>query len=224
MTAPSTVRPEARSRTVRPADPPGPGPAFQPAFRQPAPSRGDASRERLLAAALDLFAEHGVSGTSLQMIADSLGVTKAAVYHHYRSKDDIILAVVAPLLAELTDVVETAEAKRSRTARAEAAVTGLVDLIIRNRPLYATLRRDPTIARVLQEHQAFPELGQRLIALLAGPDPDAGSLIATHILLAGLSGMNTPELDTIDSEELRQHLLSCARRLLRLRHQPAAGS
>ena len=35
---------------------------------------------------------HGSGGTSLQMIADAIGVTKAAVYHQYRTKDEIILA------------------------------------------------------------------------------------------------------------------------------------
>ena len=50
-----------------------------------------AAQTRILVAALDLFAEHGVSGTSLQMIADALGVTKAAVYHQFKTKDEIAL-------------------------------------------------------------------------------------------------------------------------------------
>jgi AcrR family transcriptional regulator len=36
-----------------------------------------AAQDRIVNAALELFAEHGVGGTSLQMIADSIGVTKA---------------------------------------------------------------------------------------------------------------------------------------------------
>jgi hypothetical protein len=39
------------------------------------------AQTRVIEAALALFAEHGISGTSLQMIADAIGVTKAAVYH-----------------------------------------------------------------------------------------------------------------------------------------------
>lgn len=58
-------------------------------------------RERVLDASLELFAERGVAGTSLQMIAERLGLTKAAVYHHFRTKDAIVLEVLRPGLDEL---------------------------------------------------------------------------------------------------------------------------
>ncbi|WP_156765397.1 TetR/AcrR family transcriptional regulator, partial [Mycobacterium sp. 1245852.3] len=48
------------------------------------------ARTRVLDAALDLIANHGVSGTSLQMIADAVGITKAAVYHQFRTKEQIV--------------------------------------------------------------------------------------------------------------------------------------
>ena len=51
-----------------------------------------AAQTRVITAALDLFSRHGVGGTSLQMIADEIGVTKAAVYHQYNTKDEIVLA------------------------------------------------------------------------------------------------------------------------------------
>jgi AcrR family transcriptional regulator len=60
-----------------------------------------AAQTRIIDAALVLFAEHGISGTSLQMIADAIGVTKAAVYHVYNTKDEIILAVAQVVLAGL---------------------------------------------------------------------------------------------------------------------------
>src|SRR5579862_7894371 len=46
---------------------------------------------RVSEAALELFSQHGVGGTSLQMIADALGVTKAAVYHQFKTKDEIVI-------------------------------------------------------------------------------------------------------------------------------------
>ena len=52
-----------------------------------------AAQTRVLDAALVLIAEHGVSGTSLQMIADAMGVTKAAVYRQFRTKDEIVIAI-----------------------------------------------------------------------------------------------------------------------------------
>ena len=43
--------------------------------------------------ALDLFIEKGFDGTSLREIAGQLGFTKAALYYHYASKDDILMAL-----------------------------------------------------------------------------------------------------------------------------------
>ena len=74
-----------------------------------------AARTRIIEAALVLFAEHGISGTSLQMIADQIGVTKAAVYHQYNTKDEIVLAVAGIVLARLDAAVTAAEAERSRS-------------------------------------------------------------------------------------------------------------
>ena len=51
------------------------------------------TRQRILDAALDLFTEQGFDGTSLRQIAEQLGVTKAALYYHFESKDDILMAL-----------------------------------------------------------------------------------------------------------------------------------
>ena len=54
------------------------------------------TRERILNVALDLFTEKGFDGASLREIAEQLGVTKAAIYYHFASKDDILMARHAP--------------------------------------------------------------------------------------------------------------------------------
>jgi AcrR family transcriptional regulator len=51
------------------------------------------TRNRILDAALDLFIEHGYDGTSLREVAGALGVTKAAIYYYFASKDDILMAL-----------------------------------------------------------------------------------------------------------------------------------
>jgi AcrR family transcriptional regulator len=51
------------------------------------------TRDRILDVALDLFTEQGFDGTSLREIAERLNVTKAALYYHFESKDDILLAL-----------------------------------------------------------------------------------------------------------------------------------
>jgi AcrR family transcriptional regulator len=49
------------------------------------------TRERILDVALELFNEQGYDGTSLRQIAERLGLTKAALYYHFKSKEDILL-------------------------------------------------------------------------------------------------------------------------------------
>ena len=65
---------------------PGPGVS---AAAEPTPD----TRQRILDVALDLFIEQGFDGTSLRQIAEQLGVTKAALYYHFESKDDILMAL-----------------------------------------------------------------------------------------------------------------------------------
>ncbi len=51
------------------------------------------TKQRILDVALDLFTEQGYDGTSLRQIAEQLGVTKAALYYHFESKEDILMAL-----------------------------------------------------------------------------------------------------------------------------------
>src|SRR5438876_3068234 len=82
------------------------------------------TRSRLLHTALTLFAKRGVEATSLQMIADELGVTKAAIYYHYTTKSEIVEALVAPLLAEVNPVVRAAGARRGPGAQIDHTLAG----------------------------------------------------------------------------------------------------
>ena len=72
--------------------PEGAGPAGAPA-RTDVKDKDKDTRERILDVALDLFTEQGYDGTSLRQIAEQLGVTKAALYYHFESKEDILRAL-----------------------------------------------------------------------------------------------------------------------------------
>jgi len=180
-------------------------------------SRG--ARERVLSAALELFGENGVSGTSLQMIADRVGVTKAAVYHQFHTKDEIVLAVLAPALESLHRSIEEAERQPTSAARRESMLTSLVNLAVGNRRIAAILRADPAAAEVVRSHPAL-DVGDRVRPLLVGPDPDirsdvAGAMVGGALMMIGAA----PELERYDDEQLTAQLLSLARDLL-ARHAP----
>lgn len=176
------------------------------------------TRSRLLDTALKLFSEHGMEGTSLQMIADELGVTKAAVYYHFRTKDEIAEAVAAPAIQELDQIVDEARAKRSRGAQIDHALAGFVDLIVRQRTLIGLCNSDPGIQRLINRTWQAPkgeDLKSKMRTIFAGAAPGLADLITVHIVIAGLAmAGGAPEFAAIDDDTLREHLLDVGRRLL----------
>lgn len=181
---------------------------------KPVAQRGFA-RERLLEAALALFAEHGISGTSLQMLADRLGVSKAAVYHQFQSKDDIALAVVGPVFDDLARLVRIAETLPSPATRRETAVSGLIELAVRHRRVTAVFYGDPTIERICESRAEFKDTIERFAGLLLGPEADDATRITISMVTAGIHGCcSDPRLDDVDQADLHRVLLGCSQQLL----------
>src|ERR1700688_1448622 len=67
------------------------------------------TRSRLQKIALELFAEQGYEKTSLREIAERLGVTKAALYYHFKSKEDIVLSFTDDYFEEIDQLLEWAK-------------------------------------------------------------------------------------------------------------------
>ncbi|GAB3283680.1 TetR/AcrR family transcriptional regulator [Kineosporia babensis] len=181
---------------------------------KPVGRRGE-TRERILATALDLFVEHGVHGTSLQQIADRLGVAKATVYHQFATKDALIQALVQPVADTLGELLTRAEAAAGREAQVEVVIEGLVEMVLARRQIAAVMHGDPAVEAAIR---ATPELAVRSAKvkdLLLGPDPSPSRRVALSVFNAGLMLSGTdPELAELPEEILRQELLGTARRLL----------
>jgi AcrR family transcriptional regulator len=178
-------------------------------------TKGD-TRVRLLDTALGLFTLHGVEGTSLQMIADALGVTKAAVYYHFKTKDEITEAVCEPALREFDTIVDHAHTIRRPGARTDYLVDAFVDLVVRNRVLVAVVCTDPGIMRATERLVHSEDSAMlTLPRLLVGPDADEAAVVAAHVSLAGVAmAGGSPAFAGMDDETLRHHLVDAMRRLL----------
>lgn len=176
-----------------------------------------APRTRVLDAALDLFAEHGVSGTSLQMIADAVGITKAAVYHQFRTKDHIVIAVTERELGRLLPALGEAEARSDGPQAREALLMGVIDMAVRDRRLARTLQFDPVVVRLLAEHEPFQRFMSRLYRVLLD-DGDEDNLIQVAMLSGAISSaVMHPLVGDIDDNTLRSKLTDFSRRLIDLR-------
>lgn len=177
-----------------------------------------AAQTRIIEAALVLFAEHGISGTSLQMIADAIGVTKAAVYHQYNTKDEIVLAVTEVVLTRLEAAVTAAEAERSRSRAREVLVAQMIGLAVERRRMASILQRDPVMLRFLEEHEPFRRVMTRVNRLLMGGASDSRARVQAAALAAAIAGaVIHPLVLELDDETLRSQLLGRMRKLLALR-------
>ena len=183
---------------------------------RPTGKHGD-GRARLLAAATRLFAEQGVTGTSLQMIADDLGVSKAAVYHQFPSKDAIVVAVFAPVFEELARITDEAEGASTPSRRFTIALEGLVDMALTHRELSSALQRDPTVARLVRTSETFRTLMGRVDRLLIGEEPTPQARVALATAGGGLMiAAADPSLTDLDEATVRAALLDTTRRALPL--------
>lgn len=173
------------------------------------------TRQRLIDVAVDLFVRHSFAGTSLQMIADELGFTKAAIYHHFRTREQLLDAVVAPMLVQLQSVISAAEQLRGAHARADHMLNGFAELAVQNR-VVAVLSADPAVGQMLRAKPEWNELIERQMALLADVDPGPGGRIKATVAFAGIAGASG-SFPHLDRQELRDHLVDAGRRALGLR-------
>lgn len=190
------------------------GPTEAAADRQPPLT---AAQSRIVAAALDLFARHGVGGTSLGMIAKSIGVTKAAVFHQFRTKDEIILAAAEAELARLEQVLDAADAEPTLEQGRQVLVTMMVDLAVEGRRTASPILSDPVIVPFFAKHERFRNVMHRLSRLLEGADTDSDARVPAAMLTAAISGAAMhPLVVGLDDDTLRSQLIRLAHRLFDL--------
>jgi AcrR family transcriptional regulator len=153
------------------------GPLGDPGSRGAKPAPGQPpeaapTRERILDVALDLFIEKGFDGTSLREIAEQLGFTKAALYYHYASKDDILMA----LHMRVHDVGRDALKKLIDGPVSLATWESLLDMVLgqmlAQRKLFLMHERNQAALEKLhrQDHDAeHDDIQQRFRQILADP-------------------------------------------------------
>ena len=171
------------------------------------------AQTRILDAALQLIAEHGVGGTSLQRIADAIGVTKAAVYHQFKTKEQIVIALTERELGSLEEALEAAEAHNHRTKARELLLARVIDLAVERRGAASTLQFDPVIVRLLAEHEPFQQFIQRLYGVLVDDAAEDARVSAAMLSGAIAVGVVHPFVADIDDDTLRAQLLRIIHRL-----------
>jgi AcrR family transcriptional regulator len=154
------------------------------------------------------------------MIAAELGVTMAAVYHQFHTKDEIIFAAVESELRRLEAVVDTAEAEPTVKRARDAMISGMVDMTIGVGRSVSTVLNDPAVTGSFSGHNGYRGLLRRIRFLLMDDPGTRQARVRTATVIAAINGTAThPLVAELDDDTLRDEILFVARRLL----SPRAG-
>jgi len=125
------------------------------------------TRERILATASGLFAERGFAGTSIRDISDALGVTKAALYYHFASKDDILRAIVDQPISAIRGVMELEPDLGSAAARRQF-IADIIGAMADCTPESVAVFKDPQIQAMVGAEISASGITNVLSITLAG--------------------------------------------------------
>ena len=140
----------------------------------PGQDRGRDTRSRLRDLALQLFAEQGYEKTSLREIAEQLGVTKAALYYYFKSKEDIVRSLVEDYVAELDELIAWAKVQpRTKDTRTEI-IRRYLRIVTNGAAVFRMLHQNQAavsgLANAKERGELFRERLDALIDLLTEPD------------------------------------------------------
>jgi AcrR family transcriptional regulator len=113
-------------------------------------------RSQILTQATRLFAEQGYDGTSVQEIADAVGIRKPSLLYHFKSKDDLRENVLAEMLAHWNAVLPGLLLRASTEERFDATMEALTEFFIADPDrarlfLRETLDRPESMTAMLEE-------------------------------------------------------------------------
>jgi AcrR family transcriptional regulator len=175
-------------------------------------AQAERTRQQILETAQRLFTELGYDATSLQKIADEMGLTKAAVYYHFRAKTDILHAAMLPGIQRLESLLGEAAAMRGRRARIEHLVNGFVDFLVQHRHYAVMASTDPAAKRDKLDDQST--MRRRALTLLFGDNPTGTERLSFSALFFIPECL--PELVDLTDTELREALQTTMLRILRV--------
>lgn len=123
----------------------------------------------ILEVAVAAFNEHGYDATSIGMLAERLGLSKSAIYHHVASKDELLALALDEALDGLEGALRSAEEASGTAAERLALVLREAVLVLADRLPYVTLllrvRGNTEVERAaLQRRRAFDHAVAALVA------------------------------------------------------------
>jgi AcrR family transcriptional regulator len=177
--------------------------------------RGRDTRSRLRELALELFAEQGYEKTSLREIAERLGVTKAALYYYFKSKEDIVRSLVEDYMADIDELIAWGnEQPRSADTRA-AIVRRYLEIVANGTAVFRLLHQNQaavsSLAAAKERGELFRERMDALVELLTEPGAPVHDQVRAASCLVSISFCAMHYQDrAANPAELKQAVLDVA--------------
>ncbi|MFJ5529975.1 TetR/AcrR family transcriptional regulator [Streptomyces sp. NPDC093261] len=186
--------------------------------------RGD-TRQRIQDVALELFAEQGYEKTSLREIAERLEVTKAALYYHFKTKEEILVSIFEDMSRPMDELIEwgkaqphTLETKREVLRRYSEALVGAA-------PLFRFMQENQAAIRELSIGNEFKDRMLQMRDIIRDPDASLTDQVrcisALFTLHAGMFVLREVEGD---EEDKRKAVLEVAIDLVTQAHAEPQAS
>jgi AcrR family transcriptional regulator len=192
----------------------------------PEHEHGRDTRSRLREVALQLFAEQGYEKTSLREIAERLGVTKAALYYYYPSKEDIVRSLVEDYMGQMDQLIDWAKGQPTTGATKAELVRRYLDIVANGAEVFRMLQQNQaavsSLASAKERGELFRERMDALVDLLTGPDATLQDQVRAASCLMSISvGCMHYQRRAADPAELRAAILGVAMELVGTTPEPA---
>ncbi|MFE6824702.1 TetR/AcrR family transcriptional regulator [Streptomyces sp. NPDC057690] len=178
------------------------------------------TRQRIQDVALELFAEQGYEKTSLREIAERLEVTKAALYYHFKTKEEIIVGIFTDLTKPIEDLIEWGRSQPHTLDTKQELVRRYSRALSEATPLFRFMQENQATMRELQIGDSFKDRMRSLRDIIIDPDAPLTDQVrcvsAIFTLHAGMFFLQDLEGDP---EDKRAAVLEVAIDLVTQAHQ-----
>jgi AcrR family transcriptional regulator len=187
----------------------------------PQARRGN-TRQRIQDVALELFAEHGYEKTSLREIAERLDVTKAALYYHFKTKEDIVISLFQDLVRPIDELITWAQ-EQPRTLETKREVMRRYSESLHScAPLFRFMQENQATVRELSIGETFKRRMYDLFELLNEPEAELRDQVRCITALFSMhAGMFVLQKICGDPEDKRKAVLEVATELVTAANPPS---
>ena len=149
------------------------------------------TRQRIQTVALELFAEQGYDKTSLREIAERLDVTKAALYYHFKSKEDIVASLVEDYFGQIDELITWGRTQPPTPEFRAQVLDRYYRIVAEGSSDFRMLQHNQasvnSLAHAKNRSHLFRERMDALVGLLTEPDAPMPDQIRAAVALASVS-------------------------------------